>query len=137
MRKAGSTPVISAGDRLVLSGRAKNVIVLDTGKNVYPEEVEWELVTIPTIEEIMVYEGERQGAPTVSAMIYPNWTTLKEMGITTPEAAIDHIWEEVKEKSENIAIFKRIKSKDLIALVDEPFEKSVKLDIKRHKYSKV
>ena len=125
------------GDRLLLSGRAKNVIVLDTGENVYPEEVEFELVAIPAIEEIMVYQGERQGSPVVSAMIYPNWTILKEMGITTPEAAIDHIWEEVKERNENLAMFKRIKSKDLIALVDEPFEKSVKLDIKRYKYSKV
>jgi len=26
--------------RLVLSGREKNVIVLETGKNVYPEEIE-------------------------------------------------------------------------------------------------
>jgi len=125
------------GDRLLLSGRAKNVIVLDTGENVYPEEVEGELVAIPAIEEIMVYEGERQGSPVVSAMIYPNWTILKDLGITTPEAAIDRIWEEVKEKNENLAMFKRVKNKDLIALVDEPFEKSVKLDIKRYKYSKV
>jgi len=113
------------------------VIVLDTGENVYPEEVEGELVAIPAIEEIMVYQGERQGSPVVSAMIYPNWTILKDLGITTPEAAIDRIWEEVKEKNENLAMFKRVKNKDLIALVDEPFEKSVKLDIKRYKYSKV
>jgi len=118
--------------RLVLSGRAKNVIVLETGKNVYPEEIEWELVTIPSIEEIMVYEGSRQGAPAVAAQIYPNWATLKEMGIETPEAALDHIWEAVKERSENLAVFKRIKSKEQISLVDEPFEKSAKLDIKRH-----
>jgi long-chain acyl-CoA synthetase len=123
-------------DRLILSGRAKNVIVLETGKNVYPEEVEWELSRIPAIEEIMVYEGERQGAPAVAAMIYPNWTVLKEEGITTPEAAIDHLWEEIKEKNENLALFKRIKSKDSISLVDEPFEKSVKLDIKRYVYKK-
>ena len=123
--------------RLLLSGRAKNVIVLDTGENVYPEEVEFELLAIPSIEEIMVYQGERQGSPVVSAMIYPNWTILKGLEITTPEAAIDHIWEGVKEKNENLAMFKRIKNKDLITLVDEPFEKSVKLDIKRYKYSKV
>ncbi|MEA1870766.1 MAG: AMP-binding protein, partial [Candidatus Bipolaricaulota bacterium] len=51
------------GGRLLLSGRAKNVIVLDTGENVYPEEVEFELVAIPAIEEIMVYQGKRQGSP--------------------------------------------------------------------------
>ena len=118
--------------RLVLSGRAKNVIVLDTGKNVYPEEIEWEFATIPAIEEIMVHEGSRQGIPTVSAQVYPNWPALKEMGIESPEAALDHIWEAIKERSENLAVFKRIRYRESITLVDEPFEKSAKLDIKRH-----
>jgi len=118
--------------RLLISGRAKNVIVLDTGKNVYPEEIEWELIGIPSIDEIMVYEGERQGVPTVSAQIYPNWDALKEQGIETPSAAIEHIWEAVKERSEGLAMFKRIKFKECITIVDEPFQKSAKLDIKRH-----
>jgi len=122
--------------RLVLSGREKNVIVLETGKNVYPEEIEWELSTIPAIEEIMVYEGERQGVPTVSAQVYPNWEVLKKMGIKTEEVAIDHIWAAIKEKSENLAVFKRIKYKEAITLVDKPFEKSVKLDIKRYLHQK-
>jgi long-chain acyl-CoA synthetase len=120
--------------RLVLCGRAKNVIVLDTGKNVYPEEIEWELVTIPSIEEIMVYEGERQGVPSVCAKIYPNWTLLKAQGINDPAAALEVIWEAVKEKCENLAMFKRIKYKEALTLVEEPFQKSVKLDIKRHLY---
>lgn len=118
--------------RLVICGRAKNVIVLETGKNVYPEEIEWELATIPAIEEIMVHEGERQGAPAVCAKIYPNWTYLKGHGITAPDAAIETLWEAIRDRSENLAMFKRIKNKDCIALVDEPFQKSVKLDIKRH-----
>jgi long-chain acyl-CoA synthetase len=118
--------------RLLISGRAKNVIVLETGKNVYPEEIEWELIGIPEIEEIMVYEGERQGVPAVCAKIYPKWEVLKEAGIETSSAAIERIWEAIKEKSEALAMFKRIKFKESISLVDEPFQKSAKLDIKRH-----
>jgi long-chain acyl-CoA synthetase len=118
--------------RLVLCGRAKNVIVLETGKNVYPEEIEWELVTIPSIEEVMVYEGDRQGVPTVCAEVYPNWTYLKAHGIQEKDAALEEIWNAVKEKCENLAMFKRIKHKECLTLVDEPFEKSVKLDIKRY-----
>lgn len=117
---------------LLISGRAKNVIVLDTGENVYPEEVEWELITLPAIEELMVYEGRRQGAPAVYAHVYPDWTYLKEQGIDDAAAAIDHIWEAIKERNENLAPFKRIKHKESITLVDQPFEKSGKLDIKRH-----
>jgi len=125
-----------AGDRVILSGRAKNVIVLETGKNVYPEEVEWELATVTGIEELLVYEADRQGTPTVAVKIYPKWADLKEKGITTPEQAIDYLWEEIKVHNENIAPFKHIKYRDVITLVDEPFEKSVKMDIKRYKYSK-
>lgn len=120
--------------RLVLCGRAKNVIVLDTGKNVYPEEIEWELAIIPSIEEVMVYEGERQGVPSVCAKIYPNWTFLKAQGVKDRAAALEVIWEAVKEKCENLAMFKRIKYKEALTLVEEPFQKSVKLDIKRHLY---
>lgn len=120
--------------RLVLCGRAKNVIVLETGKNVYPEEIEWELVTIPAIEEVMVYEGDRGGVPTVCAEIYPNWTYLKAHGVKEKDndAALDVLWDAVKEKCENLAMFKRIKYKECLTLVDEPFQKSVKLDIKRY-----
>lgn len=120
--------------RLILSGRAKNVIVLDTGENVYPEEIEWELLNLPAIEEIMVYEGERQGAPAVAAMVYPNEAFFKEQNITDRGQMLDYIWEEIKQRSENLALFKRIKNKELITLVDQPFEKSVKLDIKRYVY---
>ncbi len=123
---------------LVLCGRAKNVIVLETGKNVYPEEIEWELVTIPSIEEVMVYQGDRQDVPTVCAEIYPNWTFLKAHGVKDgdKDAALEMIWEAVKEKCENLAMFKRIKYKESLTLTDEPFQKSVKLDIKRYLYRK-
>ena len=123
--------------RLLISGRAKNVIVLETGKNVYPEEIEWELIGIPEIEEIMVHEGERQGAPAVCAQIYPKWDLLKERGIETPSAAIEFLWEAVKERCENLAQFKRIRFKEALTLVDEPFQKSAKLDIKRHLHTNV
>lgn len=118
--------------RLIISGRAKNVIVLDTGKNVYPEEVEFELITLPSIEEVMVHEGQHQGTSAVCAQVYPDWAYLKEQEITDPTAALDHIWEAVKERNENLAPFKRVKHKESITLVDKPFEKSGKLDIKRH-----
>ena len=118
--------------RLQISGRAKNVIVLETGKNVYPEEIEWELVSIPEVEEIMVHEGERQGVPAVCAQIYPKWDVLKEQGAEDPGAAIEALWEAIKTRNENLAPFKRIRFKECITLVDEPFQKSAKLDIKRH-----
>ena len=98
----------------------------------YPEEIEFELISIPAVEEVMVHEGQRQGVPAVCAQIYPNWPALKELGIEDASAALEHIWEAIKIANENLASFKRIKFKESITLVEQPFEKSGKLDIKRH-----
>lgn len=122
--------------RLYLAGRKKNVIVLESGKNVYPEEVEAELSRIPEIEEVMVYEAERKGTPVVAALIYPNWERLQEEGITDKAQAKDLIWERIREAQRNLAVFKRIKSKEDIDLVERPFAKSTKQEIKRHLYVK-
>jgi long-chain acyl-CoA synthetase len=118
---------------LFLSGRKKNVIVLESGKNVYPEELEWELERIPEVEEVLVYEASKGGKPTVAAMIYPAWELLREQGIVDPEEVKAVLWERIREAQKNLATFKRLRSKD-ITLVDQPFEKSTKLEIKRHLY---
>ena len=80
--------------------------------------------------------GHRSNLPTVAARIYPNDSVLKEQGITDPDATLDHIWEAIKKRNENLAVYKRIKYRESLALADEPFEKSVKLDIKRYVYQK-
>lgn len=43
---------------IFITGRSKNLIILSNGKNVYPEEIESDLRTIPGISEIVVYEGQ-------------------------------------------------------------------------------
>ncbi|MFO8034541.1 MAG: AMP-binding protein [Candidatus Bipolaricaulota bacterium] len=121
---------------LFLKGRKKHVIVLETGKNVYPEELEWEFHQIPEVEEVLVYERESGGRSTVAAMVYPNWDLLSQQAIKTKEAAHEFLWNKVKDAQNNMAAFKRLKGKEDLTLVDEPFEKSIKLEIKRHIYTK-
>lgn len=43
---------------LYITGRLKNLIILSNGKNIYPEEIESELSTIPGVLDVVVYEGE-------------------------------------------------------------------------------
>ncbi len=120
--------------RLYLAGRKKNMIMLESGKKVYPEEVEWEFARIPGIVEVLVYEDTSRGQPMVAAMVYPDWELLRAQGITDPEKARDFIWEKIKEAQQNLAPFKRLRDKDCLTIVDKPFEKSTKQEIKRHLY---
>ncbi len=54
-----------------ITGRIKNVIVLDSGKNVYPEELELYFRKSPLIAEIAVFGRKIEGRETVSAVIVP------------------------------------------------------------------
>jgi long-chain acyl-CoA synthetase len=54
-----------------ITGRIKNVIVLDSGKNVYPEELELYFRTSPSISEIAVFGRKTDGRETVYAVIVP------------------------------------------------------------------
>lgn len=54
-----------------VTGRKKNVIILDSGKNVYPEELELHLRSSPLIAEIAVFGRKIEGRETVYAVIVP------------------------------------------------------------------
>jgi len=62
------------GDQLFITGRKKNLIVLQNGKNIYPEEIEDYLAGIEGVEEVIVYglkdnNGDETG---LCAEIYPS-----------------------------------------------------------------
>lgn len=70
---------------LFITGRKKNLIILSNGKNVYPEEIESALSSMPGVLETVVYEGvSKRGAEhnAIVAEIYPDADYLKKNGIT-------------------------------------------------------
>jgi len=68
---------------LYLTGRAKNMIVTEGGKNVYPEEIENEFQLFEEIEQIMIRgylidsELKSEG---IEALVYPNQEIKDEKG---------------------------------------------------------
>ena len=69
---------------LFITGRKKNLIILSNGKNVYPEEIENELIAIPGILEIVVYEGKSKRGLAhneIVAEIFPDADYMEKNGI--------------------------------------------------------
>jgi long-chain acyl-CoA synthetase len=120
---------------LTICGRVKNLIVTPNGKNVYPEEVENELLKSPFIAEAMVY-GRRseQGAEEVYAMIFPNQEALddhcRSQGICPmSEADVEALLRaEVQRSCSVLADYKRVRK---FTLREDEFPKTTTRKIKR------
>ena len=70
---------------IFITGRKKNLIILSNGKNVYPEEIENELIATPGILDIVVYEGQsKRGLEhnAIVAEVYPDMEYIEKNGIT-------------------------------------------------------
>lgn len=124
----GDLASLDSEGEIHLKGRAKNMIVLDSGKNVYPEELEWEIGRIPYVEEVLVRYHESDGA--IEAVVYPNQEELKADGAL--RSAQDVIWKEIRARLGRLAPYKRLRSTRQLVLVDRPFPKTSTLDIKRY-----
>ncbi len=64
--------------RLYITGRIKNLIVLDNGKNIYPEEIENYITAIPYIKEAVVYsvKDEKGAEVALCAEVFPDYDIL-------------------------------------------------------------
>jgi long-chain acyl-CoA synthetase len=120
---------------LYICGRVKNLIVTPNGKNVYPEEVEIELLKSRYITEAMVY-GHRIDAVSeeVHAIIFPNQEALDDHertrnGAPMTEADVEAlIRREVLLAGKNLADYKRVKK---FTLREDEFPKTTTRKIKR------
>jgi long-chain acyl-CoA synthetase len=120
---------------LSICGRVKNLIVTSNGKNVYPEEVENQLLNSPFIAEIMVYGHKiSPTAEEVYAVIFPNEEALfayeKEQtrGPLTAAEVEDLIRREVLAYGKELADYKRVKK---FTLREDEFPKTTTRKIKR------
>jgi long-chain acyl-CoA synthetase len=79
----GDLAYTDAEGHYFVSGRAKDVIVLSSGKNIYPEEIEAYYMRTPWIKELCVVgvESRKPGEPLserLHAVIVPNFEVLRE-----------------------------------------------------------
>ncbi len=80
---------------LYIVGRAKDVIVLPSGKNVHPEDIEVHYLKSPMVEELAVIgiadaSEARAGAEKLAAVVVPDFAYLKANGIANSKEAVRH-----------------------------------------------
>ena len=90
---------------LYLAGRKKDLIVLGSGKNVYPDELENYYGQSPLIDEIGVFGIEEEGNETVSAIIVPDESLRRSKKLSQ---ATDVLQEELARLNKTLPSFRRI-----------------------------
>jgi long-chain acyl-CoA synthetase len=114
---------------LYITGRKKNVIVLEGGKNVFPEEIEEYLGAVSLIEECVVIGREEDGKTNIVALVYPSSDECRRLGLEDKDEISKKIAAEITKINKKLASYKHVAK---IELVDEPFEKTTSQKIKRH-----
>lgn len=106
--RTGDYGKLDKNNVLYITGRKKNLIILSNGKNVYPEEIENELIATPGILEIVVYEGQSARGISYNAIVaevYPDNDYLEKNGI---EDVKSHLKPYIDEYNKNAVPYKKI-----------------------------
>ena len=116
---------------IYISGRKKSVIVLNNGKNVFPEEIETLLNKVEGIKETFVFEKkEDDGDVKVCVEIVYDKELIKELyHIEGEEKIKEFLWDKVKEVNKLMPKYKYVRE---MFITEEPLIKTTTLKIKRH-----
>ncbi|MEP7118910.1 MAG: AMP-binding protein, partial [Acidobacteriota bacterium] len=120
---------IDSEGRLTITGRKKEIIVLASGKNIYPDEIERHYAKSPVIKEICVMGVIRPDAPTTErlhAVVVPDADVLKERRIAN---AGDLLRFEMESLGAGLPAHKRVLGYDLWF---EPLPRTTTGKLRRH-----
>jgi long-chain acyl-CoA synthetase len=134
--KTGDLGYLDKENYLYLTGRAKNMIVTEGGKNVYPEEIENEFQLFDEIDQILIRAytegGKKDKAEHIEALIYPNadhkWT--EDETPPTEETVKKRLDAIINEVNQRLLPYQRIERTTVLA---EPMEMTTTKKIKRNK----
>ena len=121
---------------IYITGRIKNMIVLDGGKKVFPEDLEAVYEKNPKFADVCVFggkynDGQKSGTEDIFVAVYPT----DDFKAAFPDK-IDlerEVRKEIKEMSQQVSHYKRPKN---IIVVDKPFPRTATSKIKRKEVKK-
>ena len=130
----GDIGYVDADENIYITGRKKNVIITNNGKNVFPEELEYYLSQTPYVEEPFVWadtndEGQDD---VIVATIKPDMEEVKlaigEEKANDPAEVEKLLWNDVDKINEMLPAYKMIKR---VYVRYEDFDKTTTQKIKR------
>ncbi|MDR3140084.1 MAG: AMP-binding protein [Treponema sp.] len=127
--KTGDLGYLDNENYLYLTGRAKNVIVTEGGKNVYPEEIENEFQLFEEIDQILVrgfVTDKKMKTEGIEALVYPSPDFFKSD--TPPERIKTRVDAIIAEVNLRLLPYQRITK---ITILEKPMEMTTTKKIKR------
>ena len=125
--KTGDLARIDEEGFLYITGRTKEIIVLQSGENVSPAELEVKFYGIDTVQDCVVYDRTENGAQILVLEVLPRMSSVKAQGIADIEA---YLREEVRKINETLPPFERIQ-KVILRDTDFPRTPAMKIDRKK------
>ncbi len=127
--RTGDYGKINAKKQIIITGRKKNIIILENGKNIYPEEMENYIGNIPYVLENIVYalrdENGKESALAVQCSVDPE--TLASVGKDELQKKLKA---DVFEALKDLPTYKQINN---VIIREEPFVITTTKKIKRNK----
>ena len=120
----GDLGTISADGHVFILGRIKNMILGPSGQNIYPEEIEDQLNSMPMVSESLVVERDSR----LVALVYPDKDEVVNFNADELKAVMEQNRNELNQR---LPHYSRITE---IQLQKEEFAKTPKKSIKRYLY---
>ena len=123
--KTGDYGMMNEYGQLIITGRKKNLIVLDNGKNIFPEEIESYIQSIPYVKEVIVYGVKNLDGieDRIAAEVFLDAEATAEFDDVLAKLKAD-----INEKTAELPTYKKISE---IVVRDEEFEKTTTNKIRR------
>ena len=114
-------------EQLLITGRKKNLIVLENGKNVFPEEIENYVMNVPYVKEVIVRGiKDNSGSETgLLAEVFLNEDLVKELHSDDIKITLK---KDIAKQCAQLPIYKRVNK---IKIRDTEFEKTTTNKIRR------